>query len=181
MASEDTTSTTAINKEEEPLFDPGLKKKKNKKLVDFDLEGEANGATASQPAEGEEPTPAGGDDMFDGMKKKSKKKKAIPMDLVSGRHCCQYMLFGADNDLMCSLVQDETSTSPAPDVAAADSSTAATDAAEGVPDGELDVSRRTHMAPESVSGPDSRFTLPVWGDEKEEEEGQKGRLRLGSL
>lgn len=86
MASEELTST--VDKEEEPLFDPGLKKKKNKKIVDFDLDAaDSNGAaTAAVPAaNAEEATTAGegADDMFEGLKKKSKKKKAIPMDLVS--------------------------------------------------------------------------------------------------
>lgn len=82
MASEEVTST--FEKEEEPLFDPGLKKKKNKKIVDFDLDAaDSNGAATAVAAE--EATTAGGeaDDMFEGLKKKSKKKKAIPMDLVS--------------------------------------------------------------------------------------------------
>ncbi|UZJ52597.1 hypothetical protein CBS101457_001917 [Exobasidium rhododendri] len=112
MASEDTTPLEASAKEEEPLFDPGLKKKKNKKLVDFDLEADSAGATSTQDAVVDDAAPADGDDMFDGMKKKSKKKKAIPMDL------------------------DEASTPSAPDAAAATEPGAAT--ADAVPDADLD-------------------------------------------
>lgn len=83
MASADVTDAPTA---EEPLFDPGLKKKKNKKIVDFDVldgagAGDENGAEAA-PAGGEaaEENP---EDLFGGLKKKSKKKKSVPMDLVS--------------------------------------------------------------------------------------------------
>ena len=84
MAAEDPTLSKMSN-EDEPLFDPGLKKKKNKKTIDFDLEepkAEANGAT-SQADAGPDEAEGADEDMFGGLKKKSKKKKAIPMDLVS--------------------------------------------------------------------------------------------------
>lgn len=91
MASDDPTSTTPANGADEPLFEPGLKKKSKKKFVDFDLEGDvadegvngsgqaADSANANDGAAGEE----NADDLFGGLKKKSKKKKSIPMDLVS--------------------------------------------------------------------------------------------------
>lgn len=89
MASEEVASTAVVN-EGEPLFDPGLKKKKNKKVIDFDLDAvDTNGAAPvaavpsnAQEGAAEEPAAAEAEDMFDGLKKKSKKKKAIPMDLV---------------------------------------------------------------------------------------------------
>jgi len=85
MASEEVAST-AINNEQEPLFDPGLKKKKNKKVIDFDLDAVDTNGAAGTPSDAQEsaaePAAAEADDMFDGLKKKSKKKKAIPMDLV---------------------------------------------------------------------------------------------------
>ncbi|PWN90555.1 hypothetical protein FA10DRAFT_267007 [Acaromyces ingoldii] len=110
MASADVTDAPTA---EEPLFDPGLKKKKNKKIVDFDVldgagAGDENGAEAA-PAGGEaaEENP---EDLFGGLKKKSKKKKSVPMDL-------------------------DDATSPGADGTATD---AGADAAEAVPDGDLD-------------------------------------------
>lgn len=137
MASEEVPSTT-VNNEEEPLFDPGLKKKKNKKVIDFDLDAlDTNGAADATPTEAQESAPpaaAEADDMFDGLKKKSKKKKAIPMDLVSLPVCC-YIDF-AD---VSTRIKDEGE----PSVAVVDEvkvDDAAAEAADAVPDGELDVS-----------------------------------------
>jgi hypothetical protein len=139
MASEEVPSTT-VNNEEEPLFDPALKKKRNKKVIDFDLDAlDTNGAADATPTEAQESAPpaaaeAEADDMFDGLKKKSKKKKAIPMDLVSLPECC-YIDF-AD---ISTRIKDEGE----PSVAVVDEvkvDDAAAEAADAVPDGELDVS-----------------------------------------
>lgn len=76
MASDELASKAVANGEGEALFDPGLKKKKNKKIVDFDLD-------ATESTDTKEPVEENLDEMFGGLKKKSKKKKAIPADLVS--------------------------------------------------------------------------------------------------
>lgn len=85
-----TTPLIMADTQEEPLFDPSLKKKKgSKKTVDFSgLDDEA--AAAPAPVEAGSSNDAapeaasaveGEDDMFGGLKKKKKSKKAIPMDL----------------------------------------------------------------------------------------------------
>lgn len=81
--------------QEEPLFDPSLKKKKgSKKTVDFSgLDDEPASAPAAAEGSSTDATPADAapaeDDMFGGLKKKKKSKKAIPMDLdlVRGVEC----------------------------------------------------------------------------------------------
>lgn len=86
---------------EEPLFDPSLKKKSKKKTVDFAAELDAELNQDAQPEESSTPATAASDDkpveavpaavesagvgadddMFGGMKKKSKSKKKFAMDL----------------------------------------------------------------------------------------------------
>lgn len=123
MASEDPTN--------EPLFEPGLKKKSKKKFVDFDLEGgdnveaEANGTSA--PAEENAAEPEENlDDMFGGLKKKSKKKKAIPMDL-----------------------NEDATEEPAADGTATE---AGAEAADAVPDGDLDFGEMKKKKKKSKKG-----------------------------
>lgn len=123
MASEDPTN--------EPLFEPGLKKKSKKKFVDFDMDGgdnveatEANGASA--PAENAGEAEENPDDMFGGLKKKSKKKKAIPMDL-----------------------NEDATEEPAADGTATE---AGAEAADAVPDGDLDFGEMKKKKKKSKKG-----------------------------
>lgn len=124
MASEEPVSNAAAHGAEadDAMFDMSLKKKKNKKTINFDLDdggagqetalahesaaASADAAAHAAPAEEENL-----DDMFGGLKKKSKKKKAVPMDL------------------------DEAAAEPAEDGTATE---AGAQAAEAVPDGDLD-------------------------------------------
>jgi translation initiation factor 2 subunit 2 len=91
----DENATVATN--EEPLFDPSLKKKKKKKAVAFNEDPLGLDAGDEPPREASvapaEPGPSilkkvegddVGEEMFEGLKKK-KKKKELPLDLVSNQ------------------------------------------------------------------------------------------------
>lgn len=180
MASEELTNAPTA---EEPLFEPGLKKKKNKKIVDFDVlegagAGDENGAEAATAAAGGEATEENPEDLFGGLKKKSKKKKAMPMDLVS-----LWRSFKMQDPIPihahhCSLTcrQGDDTAAPGADGTATD---AGVEAAEAVPDGDLDVSASARQMCFKMAHLDSHSweTISFYAVrryEEEEEEGKEG-------
>ena len=135
----------ADTQQEEPLFDPSLKKKKGlKKTVDFSgLDGDDGNDAAAAPGTSQDPDAAPAaqadeDDMFGGLKKKKKSKNAIPMDLelVSMEHDCIQDDHMPALTLSCIIPQDQGDSAAAK--VAEPASEAGAAAAENTEDGDLD-------------------------------------------